>query len=107
MSFGESLKRVRLELGWTQPELAEAICEASGGTIKLTPAEISRYECGRVRSPRLEVLLAVAKATVRPIEFFTGSPQKEVGLPEADTFPGARRGHGEEGRTARDGAGSC
>lgn len=70
MSFGAALRQAREELGWTQPQLSDAIRDASEGLIHLSPAEISRYERGRVRNPRLDVVRAVAKATNRPTDFF-------------------------------------
>jgi transcriptional regulator with XRE-family HTH domain len=91
VTFGETLKQVRTELGWTQPQLAHEVYEATDGQIDLTPAEISRYERGRVKSPRLDVVRAVAKATGRPVEFFANSTPREA-APTGDPFREVRRG---------------
>lgn len=90
MSFGQALRQAREEFKWTQPELADAIALASDGKIRLTPAEVSRYERGVVKNPRLEVIRAAAKATGRPIEEFLNSVAEDgVAVPLDGPFRGA------------------
>jgi transcriptional regulator with XRE-family HTH domain len=59
----------------TQDELAYKIREGSKG--KLTPAstDISRYERG-VHAPRMVMLVAIARATGKEIEFFLNESEE-------------------------------
>lgn len=62
--FGQNVKRVRLERGWTQEDLA--------GESGLTPVQVSRIERG-VREIRLTTLLRLVKAlNARPDELLQG-----------------------------------
>lgn len=91
MTFGEALSEARGTLGWTQHQLAKAVYAASDGKVDLTPPEISRYERGRVLNPRIEVLLAVARATGNPVSYFLGEdvPSRVAILDEATASEGA------------------
>lgn len=77
MAFGDRLSKARADLGWTQPQLQDAIREASGKRFNPTPSEISRYEKGRVKNPSLEFIVACAAATGRSVEFFTDDAGRE------------------------------
>ena len=67
MSFGESLKRVRLEKGYTQESLANKI-----GVKKQT---ISRYENSQ-REPNFFTAIKIANSLEVPIEYLI--PQDEL-----------------------------
>jgi transcriptional regulator with XRE-family HTH domain len=53
----------------SQENLAWRVREVSRGTLTPAPTDISRYERG-VHAPRMAMLVAIAKATGKDIEFF-------------------------------------
>lgn len=58
-SLGETIRRRRIELGWSQEHLA---AQASGGGDEVRQSDISRLECGRVGLPRRARLQRIAAA---------------------------------------------
>ena len=84
MGFGEALRRARKDLGWTQPDLADAIRRSSDERFRPTPSELSRYERGRVKNPRLDFISACAAATGRSVKFFTDDAGREQQESEDD-----------------------
>jgi transcriptional regulator with XRE-family HTH domain len=63
-ALGEVIKARRIELGWTQEELAERV-SADGEFVR--QSEISRIENGRIALPRRERLERIAQALGLPL----------------------------------------
>lgn len=88
-TFPRMLKRLRLERGWSQQRLAEALCEVSG-RVTVTRQEVYRWESGR-RAPKfwLPHLAAVLGVPREDLErsiaaSAEGTPTLESLLPERD-----------------------
>lgn len=77
MTLGDLIREARGTL--TQDELATKI-RSRRPNLKLTGVRISRYE-RNIQSPRLSVIVALAEATDRPLDFFRvdDSPESENG----------------------------
>lgn len=83
MTLGDRIREARG--GMTQYELADRI-RSRRPKIKITDARISRYE-RNAQSPRLSVLVAIAEATGKTLDFFrvdTESDGGEHSLGEAE-----------------------
>jgi transcriptional regulator with XRE-family HTH domain len=59
----------------SQENLAWRVREVSKGTLTPAPTDISRYERG-VHAPRMAMLVAIAKATGKDIEFFLNESEE-------------------------------
>lgn len=78
MSVGTQIRLARLAKNWSQDDLAHEVREITGGKVRLAASELSRYERGIYKSPRIATLSAIAKATEQPIEYFTDPPATEA-----------------------------
>lgn len=83
-AFGERLRKLRKQRGWTQDELAEL-----AGTSKQV---ISRYETGN-RTPKITVAREFAAVLQVPLEYLVGSrePAEAWAPPDAEPLPAMRR----------------
>ena len=70
-AFGDNLKRIRLDRGMTQDELADL--------LDTSKQVISRYENG-LRSPKVSTVAAFARALKVPITALTGETDDDSGL---------------------------
>jgi len=68
--FGQRVKKLREQRGWTQQELA--------GRAGLTNDTISNYERGRRTDPPVSVVWAVASAFGVSVEELLAEPEPEV-----------------------------
>jgi transcriptional regulator with XRE-family HTH domain len=75
-TLGQRIASARKAAGLTQPQLARKISDATAGRVDLQASEISRYERGGVKNPRLEVLAAFADVLELPLTRFTGAPDR-------------------------------
>lgn len=80
ITLGDRIRDARGAL--TQDELASVI-RARRPNLKLSGVRISRYE-RNVQSPRLSVLVAIAEATERPLDFFRVDDEQSESNGHAD-----------------------
>ena len=71
--LSKQLRRARGSL--SQEDLAWRVREVSKGQFTPAPTDISRYERG-VHAPRMAMLVAIAKATGKDIEFFLNESEE-------------------------------
>ena len=78
MTFGERVKKIRLEKGLTQKELAEK--------CKIDPANLRKYESGR-QNPKIETIEKISKVLQVSIQYLLGwsdEKQQEKKIVELD-----------------------
>ena len=68
-TFGERLREIRDEKGWSQTQLAQK--------LKTTKQMISCYELNQ-RSPRIELVQKYAKALNVPVDYLLGDTEAEA-----------------------------
>ena len=79
-TLGGRIREARGSL--TQDELADRV-RVKRPKVKLTGVRVSRYE-RNVQSPRLSVLIAIAEATDKPLDFFRTDDNGEQPSGDAD-----------------------
>jgi transcriptional regulator with XRE-family HTH domain len=97
----ERIEQARLRANMSRADLAYAIRRVTNGQIKATDRGVLRWEKGE-NAPRDGVVVAIAKVTGNPIEFFYTSDAEDAVFEEAEADP--FRGPAQEAASA-EGAG--